>query len=356
MTTRGAPELATTVLRVLLDRRDSPRPARAPEAPWDEWAAVLQRNAVLLRVAEHVDLRSHAGFAAAVLDERARVARVLQLMRHVALACEHHGIPYVFPKALAHYPDAGSDIDLLVPVAPDGDRLILGGTLVAPGGIGLAHLLSATRVYRIWDTGLVLDIHHGRVGQLGEHRELAARLIASRRRVTAADVAWWASAPEDALVLQGLDRVAGRRSFRLGDVVSTIRTVRAGLDWDAVLRTARAVGGLPSLWCYLSYVAQISREALGRELALPPLGMAAATRWGRAEFKGGLFRFPAVRVSGAVYASAFGAALAAGRWAGAGRLLLLPVLAAATLGRRAARTVAAGAQLAVAWAAPRSHR
>jgi len=355
MTPPPQARLATTVLRLLLDRRDAATPPRLPDVPWNDWVPVLQRNAVLLRVAERVEMRAWPVLATAVLDERARVARMLQLMRHVACACEQHGIPHVFPKALAHYPDAGSDVDLLVPVRPEADPLILGDASVAAQGLGLAHLLAASRVYRPWDGGLALDIHHGRVGKLGEHRELAATLIANRRRLTAEDLDWWVPAPEDALVLQGLDRVAGRRSFRLGDVVSTIRTVRAGLDWDAVLRTARAVNGLPSLACYLGYVSQIHREALGGELPLPPLGMPHTAGWGRADFRDGLVRFPAVRVSGSVYARAFGTAVAQGRWAGAVRLLLLPLLAAAALWRRATHVVAAGAFLPT-WAALRSQR
>lgn len=337
--------VATVVLRLLLDRRDPP-PA---DAPWDEWAGVLQRNAVLLRVADRLQVLGQPlppRLAAAFVHASARSERVLELMRHAADACERHGIPYVFPKALPHHPDVGGDIDLLVPRATDVDPLIVGDLGAALQGPGLSHALSGSRVYRfpgpVGGLKLDLDIHHGRVGRLGEHRELAARLVEHRRRVSVGGggAEWWVPAPEDALVLQGLDRIAGRSCFRIADVVSTINTVRAGLDWDLVRRTADATGVLPTLACYLSYVSQIHREVLGHELALPPLHSPRAARWGRADFRDGAFRFPAVRVGGELYARAFRSALTQRRWAGAGRLLLLPLVAAAALGRHATRLVA----------------
>jgi Uncharacterised nucleotidyltransferase len=332
VTPRSQTRLATAVLRLLLDRRDPP-PA---DAPWDDWVVVLERNAVLLRVADRLEALGGLlprPVAVATVQTRARSERVLHLMRQVADACERHGIPHVFPKALPHLPDVGGDVDLLVPAPTNVDPLILDGLGAALQGPGVSHALSGSRVYHVPGPGLDLDIHHGRVGRLGEHRELATRLVQNRRRVFVAGVAWWVPAPEDALVLQGLDRIAGRRSFRIADVVSTIGAVRDGLDWDVVLRTAEATGTLPGLSCYLTYVSQIHREALGRELALPPLGVSGGVGWGRAEFHHGAFRFPAVRVNGAVYARAFGSAVAQRRWVGAGRLLLLPLVAATALRR-----------------------
>lgn len=335
--------VASVVLRLLLDRRDPP-PA---DAPWDEWGNVLERNAVLLRVGDRLQSFGQplpARLAAAYVRASARSERVLDLMRRAADACERHGIPHVFPKALPHHPDVGEDVDLLVALATNVDPLIVDGLGATLQGPWLSHALSGSRVYRLPGPGqgVDLDIHHGRVGRLGEQRELAARLVAHRRRVSVGGVDWWVPAPEDALVLQGLERIAGRRSFRIADVVSTINTVRGGLDWDVVRRTADDTGVLPALACYLSYVSQIHREVLGHELPLASLDVARAPRWGRAEFRDGAFHFPAVRVSGELYARAFRAALSQRRWSGAGRLLLLPFVAAAALGRRATRLLAAG--------------
>src|SRR5256886_3133313 len=53
-------------------------------------------------------------FAAAVAQERQRIRSALELMRQVSLACEAHGITFLFPKAFQDYPDFGDDVDLLV--------------------------------------------------------------------------------------------------------------------------------------------------------------------------------------------------------------------------------------------------
>jgi hypothetical protein len=335
--------MVRTVLRLLLDRS-----AAAPaDVPWDDWVPMLERNAVLLRVVQRLEALHRPippGLAVAALRERARVARVLHLMRQIADACDRHGVPHVFPKAFAHYPDAGSDIDLLVPLSSDVDPLLLRRAHLVPE-IGSASLLSASRVYRLPDHELTLDIHHGRVGRVGEHRDFAMRLIRNRQTLRLAGAEWWAPTAEDELVFQGFERVAGRRSFRIGDVVNAVGLVqRHDLDWDVVRETARITGALPHLSCYLAYIAQIHRDVLGRALSLPPLGTAGVAGWGRAEFTRGAFRFPTLRVSGALYARAFGLAIAQGRLAGAGRLLLLPLVAAAAVWRRMAPAIVAGGE------------
>src|SRR2546430_17418123 len=51
-------------------------------------------------------------------------------------------------------------------------------------------------------------------------------------------------APEDQLVLQGVEKVVARRAFHLTDVRFTIATIRRGgsdLDWEYVIATARAL-------------------------------------------------------------------------------------------------------------------
>ena len=335
MSPRSQARLASAVLQLLVDGVD---PLLA-DALWDDAVAVLERNAVLVRVADGLQALSRSlppAVAAAATRARTRGQRVLHLMRRAADACERHGIPHVFPKGLPHFPDVGGDVDLLVPVPTNVDPLIVDGLGATLQGPGFSHAVSGSRVYQLagQPDALDLDIHHSRVGRLGEHPELATRLVENRRSVFVADVAWWVPTPEDALVLQGLDRVAGRRSFRIADVVSTVAALQGGLDWDVVLRTASATDVLPGLSCYLSYVSQIHREALGRELVLPPLGVPRAASWGRAEFTRGAFHFPAVRVNGELYARAFGSAVARGRWLGAGRLLLLPLIAATALAWR----------------------
>ena len=325
--------MVRTVLRLLLE------PAAGVEVPLGNTAVVLQRNAVLVRVVQRLDALHRPippDLAVAALRERARVQRGLQLMRQLADVCDRHGMPHVFPKAFAHVPDGGADIDLLVPVSSYLDPLLLRLAHLAPES-GSAEPWSGSRVYRLPEQGLTLDIHHGRVGRMGEHRGLATRLVRNRRSVSLGGAEWWIPAPEDELVFLGFERIAGRRSFRIGDVVHAIHLVQdPQLDWDAVRETASVADVLPHLSCYLAYIAQIHREALGRELMLPSLAGSRPGRWGRAEFRHGAFRFPTMRVSGTLYARALGSAIARGRVTDVVRLLLLPLSAARAVWRRIA--------------------
>src|SRR5207244_7481359 len=74
-------------------------------------------------------------------------------------------------------------------------------------------------------------------------------------------------APEDQLVLQGVEKVVARRTFHLTDVLHTIATIRRGdLDWEYVVATARALGVRGALSCYLHLVDDIHTRVLGGEL------------------------------------------------------------------------------------------
>jgi hypothetical protein len=130
------------------------------------------------------------------------------------------------------------------------------------------------------------------------------------------------------MVLQGMRRVYGRRSFRLTDVIATVTALRVpGLDWGYVIRTARALGMLPGLSCYLSYVDQIHRALYGGDL-IPQAPRAGLTLegWGRFAFRGAAYRFPAARVGGRLYWQELRTALTTRNWSAASRLGLLPAV------------------------------
>ncbi|MBI4419640.1 MAG: nucleotidyltransferase family protein, partial [Gemmatimonadetes bacterium] len=243
---------------------------------------------------------------------------------------------WLVPKAAQRYPDVGDDLDLLVLApTPAIDRLMLEGLPVTSRRRTLAHRLSGCLLYALPGTDVVLDIHHGRLGSAGRHTDYLAVLRQRRRLVVIEGTEFWAPSSEDQLVLQGLEKVSGRRSFHLCDVLHTITAVRAGVDWEYVLRTARAQDGEAGLSCYLSYVAELHSRLAGRDLL--PRDVSDALRlggWGRVEFKNGAFRFPALRVNSRVYGRQFSADLRSGRWTSAARLCLLPLVAAAAGLRR----------------------
>ncbi len=342
MNQQGERRHAAWVLRLLLDRRAAADDASSLD--WDVLLAVARGNGVLVRTTERLaalGVRVPARFAAAVAQERERIRSTLKLVRHVSRACEASGIEFLFPKAFQDYPDMGDDVDLLV-LQPSSrvDRGIIAGLRTSAVRRDVGDWIAGGVTYEINGCPSPLDVQHGRLGVVGEHDGFPQVLMRHRRTVAVEGVQYFVASPEDQLILQGLQRVAGRLRIALCDVVFAAAAIRGrALDWDYILATARKHGAFPGLCCYLSYVEQIYRDASGQ-----PLLSGAARRalmlqgWGRVEFRRGGYRFPIVRVSSRLYLQQLGARIAAGDWGGAGRLCLIPMVAATRLVGRLART------------------
>jgi hypothetical protein len=151
-------------------------------------------------------------------------------------------------------------------------------------------------------------------------------------------------APEDALLLEVLHRLFGQPALKIRDAHWVITTLRASsLDWDRLFTTARDAGLLEGLSCYLSYLDQIQRHLLGRPLLRTDIRARLVTGpWGRLQYREGLYCFNAARVTGRLYARELMTDLASGDWDAAGRLCMLPVVAAAAGYRRLTRPAPGG--------------
>ncbi len=292
-------------------------------------------NAIFVRVAEAcaaLQVSVPDRFAAAVARERRRVAATLAVVRTVSEACRRRGIGFVFPKALQHYPDMGTDVDLVVlSSSADRDHELLAGLTAMSRHATVRDRVAGVRRYAIAGCDTPLDIAHGRLGNFGEHARFAAELVRRARPRVIEGFEFRTPDPEHQLVLQGIQRVYGRLSFRLADVLYTIVAARDDrLNWDSVLHDARQTGVLAGLGCYLGYVDQIHDRAFGRRLLPGRLRrVLGADRWGRVEFRDRAYRFPSVRVSACLYARQFGALVAQGEWRAAARLTLLPLVGVA---------------------------
>jgi len=331
---------AAWLLRLLLDRRAAPDGMR--DLDWDVLLDIARRNGVLARTAERLTLRDVTvpePFAEAVAREQDRVAASLELIQRVRRACEAAGIAFVFPKAFQDYPDMGDDVDLLLlEPSADADRRIIAELDAAALRRDVGGRIAGTTTYAVAGCPSPLDVQHGRLGVVGEHRTFPQVLMQHRGRRLLDGTEVIEPPVEDQLVLQGLQRVWGRLQILLCDVVFTISAIRPGtLDWEYVIRTARQHGGFDGLCCYLSYVDQIHRDMFGRPLLSAAVRQRLNLRgWGRARFRTGAYRFPVLRVNTRLYLRQLAARIAAGDWASAGRICLLPLVALARAGRRLA--------------------
>ena len=225
--------------------------------------------------------------------------------------------------------DMGADVDLLLlSRSANLDRVILQHLTAEARGDLRSRMASAT-VYRVAGCPSLLDIHHGRLGVLGEHTALPALLVKNRQPTRVDGLRGFVPALEDQIMLQGFERVCGRRSLRLADVVFTVTTLRLALDWDYILGTTRELGGLHALSCYLGYVDQVYQRCFGRALLPPELRRELILDgWGRVTFGNTRLHFTALRANARIYLHEFDALIESRNWAGAGRLLLLPLVAA----------------------------
>jgi hypothetical protein len=292
---------------------------------------MARRNVLLVRLAERLSQLNRTppqSFLDAVAEERQDNARKMQLLCKVSQVCSSHGIEHVFAKAFQHHPDMGCDLDLFVPSSTgEVDALVIKVLGASRQKGGLCDRIAGRTNYQVSGCAAPLEIHHGRVGIVGENRSYLATLIENGRHSCIAGQDFLIPSPEDQLTLQGIQKVYGRLSLRLADVISTISTIRRdGLDWDYIIKWANRLGTFHGLCCYLSYVEQIHEQVLGGRLFSEELRKALVLRgWGQVEFREGCYRVPGVGVSARLYLRKFQSRVLAGDWGNAGRLCLLPL-------------------------------
>jgi hypothetical protein len=333
-------DYSTLVLRLLLD-------GELPGSALDgiDWSLLLRtaaRNDVLLRLAERLtglEVQPPGFFGEAVALERRRVDSGLELAQAVSRACKAHGLEFVFPKATQHWPDLGSDLDLLV-LSPslEVDQRILEGLPARAKRRDLGSRVAGAAAYDIIGS-LPLDIQHARLGVAGEHVTFARELVRHGYAVDLGGVELFTASPNDRIVLQGLQRVYGRHGIQLCDVIYTIGSIRRNeLDWDYIVAAAGRIGILAGLSCYLGYVEQIHRSLYGLDLPFGPARPALRLHgWGRVRFRRYQYRYPTLGVNGRLYGRHLGFHIAGRNWRGAARVCLIPAIAAERALRRLTR-------------------
>jgi len=333
--------LAGLALGLLLGDRVSTH--KLADVDWTLLAELAEQNAVLVRLTDRLaadGVHPPRRFAARLERERARARVALEVLAQIHAAGVRHGVEWLLPKACDRYPDLGDDLDLLTLADTDAvDQALLEGIAVAPHRPTLGNRLAGSTVYGVVGADLVLDIRHGRVGHAGQHGAYAAGLFRNRRAAALGGLEFARPAPEDQLVLQGVEKVVARRAFHLTDVLFTIATIRGGdLDWDYVIATARALGVRGGLSCYLHLVHDVHARLLGGELLTRGTRGALGPRLSRrARFDRTGFHCAALWVTGRVHARQLAGALVSRDWAAARRLALWPV---AALGARLSRPTA----------------
>lgn len=317
-----------------INRQDKVSALQLGDVDWNFVLQLAQRNVITIRLFEALQdvgiAVPNRTYRNVVEAERARIRRMMELINRISEVLEREGIEYVFMKSFQHYPDMGEDADLLVLDRSSMVDLVIINSLRASVSKGsLSHKLAGKQGYEIHGYSSPLEIHHGRLGHVGEHSLYPKILTRNRQRIRLDGITTFIPSPEDQLIIQVLQRIYSHLCIRLSDVIHAVSLIRReDLKWDYVLAITRRVGIFEGLCCYLSYITQIHKELFGTD-AVPPEWREVLVRdcYGKVHFQGRHYSFPVALVLSKVYSKEILALVESWDGEGVARLCLLPPLA-----------------------------
>ena len=274
-----------------------------------------------------------AALAQARVDqEQARIDRAVAALEEICAELEGAGCPVAVMKTLDHWPDFGTDIDLITMADERRVESILlkkfqGRLLTRSIGDHLAH----KRNYQLRGLRESVEIHAGRLGPAGEHVGLAQRFLDRRVAAKFDGRVFLLPAPEERIIEGTLERMYRHLYFRLCDIVDAARVVECEpLDFEE-LRIAADLGGI---WAGVATNLRITSEYIGgyrgKGLQLPE-EVVVASCFGENEMvvRSKYMWVPLVPQSVSLFARQYGQLARSGNIAATARLSLLPPLAGA---------------------------
>ncbi len=299
---------------------------------WDVVLELAQKNRVPIRVYNRLvklGVQPDEIYQKAVNEERQRIGRTIELMGKISNICEGEGIDFLFMKNYQHYPDMGEDIDLFVMDYTDiADSVVIKRLGAKPFKRSLLNRIGGKTQYYIKGYPCELEIHHGRMGPIGEHTAFPNLLMKNRVTVNIDDVCILIPSPEDQLIIQVMQRVYGRFYLRISELVYAISAIcEVRLDWDYIIATTKSSGIFEGLRYYLICLNMIYENVMKETLPLNKPELLDVRAAGKVSFKGFQYRLPLLTVGGKLYLKKFFSDIRALNWASASRLCLLPPLA-----------------------------
>lgn len=270
----------------------------------------------------------------ALQAEGSRIATAQIFLCEICDAFEQYGHKVAIIKSLDHWPDLGSDLDLFTNArAEDVIKLMkrLFDAEVAPRSWG-------DRIARKWNfyipgLGEAVEIHIGRLGQMGEQVALASILLERTRWVLIGGHAFRTVSIADRLMISTLQRMYRHFYFRLCDIVDTVALADSGkIDFDNVRACANAAGIWEGVATFLAIVSDYAQRYRGTGIDLPGFVLHAARFGGdQVYFAKGFLRIPIVPQSARLYGAQLAGTFGRGDLQSGARLSLLPWLATAAV-------------------------
>jgi len=272
---------------------------------------------------QSVDLGQEA--QASLEQERQRIELGLVAIANLTELFDKHNLPFMVIKTGDHYPDLGHDIDIFVAEGGDQVEELLGHELGAKQQKrSVSELLSAKTNWR--RDSVTIEVHAGRLGQVGEHRQLADELFKLRRPGRVGRVDTFVPSPEGRVVLALLQRVYRHFNFRLCDVINLAGLIEdRSLNRDLLWRLCKDGGIHHGVALGIGMVADLF-DRLGEPLLLSEGDRVPHPVPFPLLFQRGHYRFALGRVVPSVFARQLGSCLGRGALSETGRLTVLAFL------------------------------
>ncbi len=192
----------------------------------------------------------------ALSSERARIERAIGFLERICQALEAARCKVSVIKSLDHWPDLGSDLDLYT----SGDETTVARVMTQEFKAEQEPRSWGDRLANKWNFSIpglpeLVEIHVQYLGQTGEHKLMARRVI--ERSVTRElnGHVFQVPAPEERVVISTLQRMYRHFYFRLCDMMDFAGLLQAHTIDFAELRRAADIGGIwPGVATFLALV------------------------------------------------------------------------------------------------------
>jgi hypothetical protein len=233
-------------------------------------------------------------------QEKATIAESLSFLDEFCTTLENAGIQITVMKSLDHWPDIGNDLDLYTPSDPLEVSCAMQSRFEASlKGRTWGDRLAQKCNYGVRDVRKSVEIHHGCLGQTGEHIAMAKRFSTRRTWQQVGNYKFMVPAPEERIIAATLQRMYRHLYIRVCDIVNTHSILESGaLDFAELQRAADLGGVWPGVVTYLRIVTEFVGRVRGSAYQLDPQ-LLAESRFGMDEVfvRGIWLRVPARRAA-----------------------------------------------------------
>lgn len=264
--------------------------------------------------------------------EDIRISNAVEWLRVVVSALQDSGCPVSVIKSLDHWPDLGSDLDLYTSGAPERVIQVMQQKLKAelePRSWG--DKLANKWNFQVPGLNELVEIHVRYLGQTGEQKLLAERVIARAVTREVNGSRFPVPASEERIMISTLQRMYRHFYFRLCDMADVARLLGTGtVNFKELGRGAELGGIWPGVASFLVIVSNYV-NSFGGSVSLPRevTERACATDL-QVQFRGNFLRVPMKPAAG-LYGSQLLSAGKHGDLRAISRLPLLPPLAVSAL-------------------------